>query len=56
MKPLLWTMLLVALVANVSLNFMVEQEGLHIALSVVSGVVVLASAAGLWMLRGPREN
>lgn len=55
-KQLLRTVLLVALVANVSLNFLVEQEGPNIALSVVSGVVVLASAAGLWMLRGPREN
>ncbi|WP_406093250.1 hypothetical protein [Streptomyces sp. NBC_01013] len=56
MKPLLWTVLLVALVANLSLNFLVGQDGLHIALSVVSGVVLLASGAGLWMLRGPREN
>ncbi|MBW5250908.1 hypothetical protein P8A21_25215 [Streptomyces poriferorum] len=56
MKPLLRTVLLVALVANVSLNFLVGQEGLHIALSVVSGAVLLASAAGLWMLRVPREN
>ncbi|MFI6862488.1 hypothetical protein ACIBKZ_21785 [Streptomyces sp. NPDC050421] len=56
MKPLLRTALLVALVANVSLNFLVDQGGLNIALSVVAGVVVLASAAGLWMLRSPREN
>ncbi|MFI6898015.1 hypothetical protein ACIBM4_28280 [Streptomyces sp. NPDC050256] len=56
MKPLLRTVLLAALVANLSLNFLVEQEGLNIALSVVSGVVLLASAAGLWMLRGPRED
>lgn len=56
MKPLLLTVALVALVANLSLNFLVQQEGLHIALSVVSGVVLLVSAAGLWMLRGPREN
>ncbi|MFJ2089714.1 hypothetical protein ACIOEW_10630 [Streptomyces sp. NPDC087901] len=56
MKPLLWTVLVAALVANLSLNFLVDQEGLHIALSVVSGVVLLASAAGLWVLRSPREN
>ncbi len=55
-KPLLRTVLLVALVANLSLNFLVDREGLHIALSVVSGVVLLASAAGLWMLRSPRES
>ncbi|MHC3815405.1 hypothetical protein [Streptomyces sp. DT9] len=55
MKPLLWTVLLVAVVANVSLNLMNGREGLHIALSVVSGVVVLASGVRLWMLRTPRE-
>ncbi|WLQ35920.1 hypothetical protein P8A18_21930 [Streptomyces castrisilvae] len=56
MKPLLWTVLLAALVANVSLSFVVDQNGTHIALSVVSGVAVLASGAGLWALRGPRED
>lgn len=56
MKPLLRTVALVALVANLSLNFLVGQGGLHIALSVVSGVVLLAAAAGLWMLRSPRES
>ncbi|MGW0671438.1 hypothetical protein [Streptomyces sp. NPDC002746] len=55
MKPLLWTVLLVAIVANVSLNLMDGPEGLHIALSVVSGAVVLASGVGLWMLRTRRE-
>ncbi|OKK24640.1 hypothetical protein AMK09_00030 [Streptomyces sp. CB02488] len=54
-KPLLWTVLLVAIVANVSLNLMDGREGLHIALSVVSGVVVLASGVRLWMLRTRRE-
>ncbi|MET7649051.1 hypothetical protein ABZS83_36610 [Streptomyces sp. NPDC005426] len=56
MTPLLWTALLLALVANVSLNFLGGQEAPHIALSVVSGVVVLASAVGLWMRRGPRAD
>ncbi|MEU8624226.1 hypothetical protein [Streptomyces sp. NPDC048669] len=55
-KPLFWFVLLAGIVANGSLNFLVEQSGLNIALSVVSGVVVLVSAAGLWMLRGPRES
>ncbi|WP_371776451.1 hypothetical protein [Streptomyces sp. NBC_01438] len=55
MKPLLWIVLLAAIVANVSLNLMDGREGLHIALSVVSGVVVLASGVRLWMLRTPRE-
>lgn len=53
MKPLLRIVLIASIVANVSLNFLVEQGGLNIALSVVSGVVVLSSAAGLWMLRRP---
>lgn len=56
MKPLLRTVLLVALVANVSLNLVDGREGLHIALSVVSGVVVLASGVGLWTRRTPREH
>ncbi|MES9504932.1 hypothetical protein ABWJ92_00745 [Streptomyces sp. NPDC000609] len=51
MKALLWFVLCAAIAANVSLNFLVEENGLHIALSVVSGVVVLASGTGLWMLR-----
>ncbi|MGW1412386.1 hypothetical protein [Streptomyces sp. NPDC002403] len=50
MKALLWTVLCAAIAANVSLNMM-EDNGLHIALSVVSGAVVLASGTGLWMLR-----
>ncbi|MFD7066344.1 hypothetical protein ACFV97_03810 [Streptomyces sp. NPDC059913] len=51
MKALLWIVLLGAVAGNVSLNLM-EDNGLHIALSVVSAVIVLASGAGLWMLRG----
>ncbi|MFJ6010734.1 hypothetical protein [Streptomyces sp. NPDC092952] len=51
MKALLWIVLLGAVAGNVSLNLM-EDTGLHIALSVVSGVIVLASGTGLWMLRG----
>lgn len=56
MKPLLWIVLLAAIVANVSLNLMDGREGLHIALSVVSGVVVLASGVRLWMLRTPANT
>lgn len=56
MKPLLWTVALAALVVNLSLDFLLGQGGLRIALSVVSGVVLLASAAGLWMQRDAREN
>ncbi|MEE1772195.1 hypothetical protein PUR34_29540 [Streptomyces sp. JV185] len=54
MKALLWIVLCAAVVANVSFNLM-ENNGLHIALSVVSGVVVLASGTGLWMLRREAE-
>ncbi|WP_405685025.1 hypothetical protein [Streptomyces sp. NBC_00057] len=56
MKALLWIVLCAAIAANVSLNFLMDDSGLHIALSVVSGVVVLASGAGLWMLRRPAES
>ncbi|MFJ5045296.1 hypothetical protein ACIQWZ_03605 [Streptomyces sp. NPDC098077] len=56
MKTLLRLILSAALVANVFLGFAVDRNGLEVALSVVSGVVVLASAAGLWALRGSRED
>lgn len=56
MKPLLRFVLLAAISAIVSPGFLVGQGGLNIALSVVSGVAVLASAAGLSTLRGPRES
>ncbi|MFE3899960.1 hypothetical protein ACFXPY_06210 [Streptomyces sp. NPDC059153] len=56
MKALLWIVLCAAVAANVSLNFLMDDNALHIALSVVSGVVVLASGAGLWMLRRPAES
>lgn len=55
MKPLLWLVLCLAVVANVGLNLM-EDTGLHIALSIVSGTVVLASGVGLWMLRDGHEE
>ncbi|MER5613760.1 MULTISPECIES: hypothetical protein [unclassified Streptomyces] len=50
MKALLWLALCAALAANLALNLM-ENNALHIVLSVVSGLVVIASGAGLWMLR-----
>ncbi|MEU2133478.1 hypothetical protein [Streptomyces sp. NPDC018352] len=50
MKALLWLVLCAALAANLALN-LVENNALHIVLSVVSGLVVIASGAGLWMLR-----
>ncbi|WP_406421663.1 hypothetical protein OH809_16555 [Streptomyces sp. NBC_00873] len=51
MKPLLWIVFVAAIAANIFFNLGVKQDGLHIALSVVCGVVVLASGARLWMLR-----
>ncbi|MFJ9107041.1 hypothetical protein [Streptomyces sp. NPDC102283] len=56
MKTLLWLVLSGALVANVFLSSAVDRNGLEIVLSVASGVVVLASGAGLWALRGSREG
>ncbi|MFG2558357.1 hypothetical protein [Streptomyces sp. NPDC048496] len=55
MKPLLWLVLCLAVVANVGLNLM-DDTGLHIALSIVSGAVVLASGVRLWMLRDRHEE
>ncbi|MDK0521760.1 hypothetical protein [Streptomyces sp. ML-6] len=48
MKPLLWLVLCIALVANLLLNLMADNT-LHIVLSVVTGSVVLASGTGLWL-------
>lgn len=56
MKSLLWLVLSAALAANVFLSVAVEEGGLQIALSVVAGVIALASGAGLWALRGSRES
>ncbi|MGC5346335.1 hypothetical protein ACPXCE_06060 [Streptomyces sp. DT24] len=56
MKALLWLVLLMAVVANVSLSFGVADGGLCVALSAISGLVVLASGIALWTLREPRES
>ncbi|MGW1225675.1 hypothetical protein [Streptomyces sp. NPDC001478] len=56
MKSLLWTVLVGAVAANVALTFLVEQDTLSTVLSAASGVVFLAAGAGLWMLRGTREE
>ncbi|MFF8499620.1 hypothetical protein ACF07L_03035 [Streptomyces anulatus] len=56
MKSLLWLVLFAALAVNVFLSFAVDRDSLEIALSAVSGVVVLASGTGLWMLRGSRAD
>ncbi|MFF2373931.1 hypothetical protein ACFVUW_06060 [Streptomyces xiamenensis] len=51
MKPLLWCVLLLALTVNLSVNFVVDEGALQIVLSVCSGVVLIGSGVGLWMLR-----
>ncbi|MFC9862475.1 MULTISPECIES: hypothetical protein [unclassified Streptomyces] len=56
MKALLLLVLSVSLVANVFINFAVEESGLQIAMSAVAGVLVIGSGVGLWMLREPRES
>ncbi|MGW2178951.1 hypothetical protein ACWCXX_12835 [Streptomyces sp. NPDC001732] len=48
MKPLLWIVLCIALVGNLLLNLLGD-DALHIVLSIVSGSIVLASGAGLWL-------
>ncbi|MFF3394272.1 hypothetical protein ACFYW1_25460 [Streptomyces sp. NPDC002669] len=48
MKPLLWFVLCTALVANVFLNLL-EDDTLHVVLSIVTGTVALASGTGLWL-------
>ncbi|MGY0060203.1 hypothetical protein ACWY4P_27280 [Streptomyces sp. LZ34] len=50
MKSLLWIALMIALVANVLTSFTFDGVT-QILVSVGTGVVVLASAAGLYVLR-----
>ncbi|MEU5210351.1 hypothetical protein [Streptomyces sp. NPDC020742] len=53
MKALLWCVLVLALVFNVSTSF--AFDGLQqVLVSVGSGVVVIGSAVGLFLLRGKR--
>ncbi|MFI8434897.1 hypothetical protein ACIGJO_14275 [Streptomyces sp. NPDC079020] len=56
MKALLWLVLCAALVANLFINFVVEESVLQIVMSATAGVVVIGSGVGLWMLRSPRES
>ncbi|MCL7375775.1 MULTISPECIES: hypothetical protein [Streptomyces] len=51
MKALLWIVLIGCLLANVYLNFLVDDGGTEIALSVVAGLGVVGSGLGLWLLR-----
>ncbi|MBC9713411.1 hypothetical protein H9Y04_12605 [Streptomyces sp. TRM66268-LWL] len=54
MKPLLWPLLVVALVVNVSSNFLWESVP-QVAVSAPSGVVFLGSALGLYLLRDKQQ-
>ncbi|NGO79501.1 hypothetical protein G6045_28175 [Streptomyces sp. YC504] len=54
MKPLLWLLLVVALIVNVSTSFL--WEGLtQVAVSIPTGVLFLGSAVGLWLLRDKQQ-
>ncbi|MEW2162342.1 hypothetical protein AB0912_05005 [Streptomyces sp. NPDC007084] len=54
MKPLLWLLLVVALIVNVFAGLL--GDGMtQAAVSVPAGVVFLGSAAGLWLLRDKRK-
>ncbi|MFE7429360.1 hypothetical protein ACF1BP_13160 [Streptomyces sp. NPDC014735] len=55
MKSLLWIVLVAALAANVFASFGVPKESTQIVLSVVSGLIVIGSGTGLWMLRDRKE-
>ncbi|MER8045604.1 hypothetical protein [Streptomyces sp. NPDC094032] len=53
MRPLLWLLLAVAVVANVFLStFSGYTGGTRILASVGTGVVTLGAGAGLWLTRG----
>ncbi|MFI0716355.1 hypothetical protein [Streptomyces inhibens] len=54
MKALLWFVLTVALVVNVSTSFAFDGVQ-QVLISVTSGVVLIASAVGLFLMRGKRS-
>ncbi|MGP8300252.1 hypothetical protein ACTPOK_20445 [Streptomyces inhibens] len=54
MKALLWFVLTVAVVVNVSTSFAFDGVQ-QVLISVTSGVVVIASAVGLFLMRGKRS-
>ncbi|WP_128505046.1 hypothetical protein [Streptomyces inhibens] len=54
MKALLWFVLTVALVVNVSTSFAFDGVQ-QVLISVSSGVVLIASAVGLFLMRGKRS-
>ncbi|UNO40342.1 hypothetical protein [Streptomyces sp. MST-110588] len=55
MKPLLWLVLIISVAANAYLNLVIGSGPSQLVLQLVTGVVALASIAGLWMLRDRRS-
>ncbi|MFI6087512.1 hypothetical protein [Streptomyces sp. NPDC051218] len=55
MKPLLWLVLALALVTNVSTSFAFDGVQ-QVLISVGTGVVTLGSAAALFLLREKRQG
>ncbi|GAA1325215.1 hypothetical protein OG887_31295 [Streptomyces sp. NBC_00053] len=53
MKALLWILLVVTVAANVSTSFAFD-GGKQVAISVCTGTVAIASAAGLFLMRNKR--
>ncbi|MBT2509147.1 hypothetical protein J7I98_25300 [Streptomyces sp. ISL-98] len=50
-KTLLWLLLIACVAANLFFNLMVDESGLQIALSVVSGVFGLGAITGLVLMK-----
>ncbi|GAA2361822.1 hypothetical protein GCM10010417_21440 [Streptomyces carpaticus] len=56
MKSLLWCVFVLALIINPVINLTLSDGPLQIVLSLVSGLTVLASGTGLWLLRDRAET
>ncbi|MFB4195911.1 hypothetical protein [Streptomyces carpaticus] len=56
MKSLLWCVFVLALIVNPVISLTLSDGPLQIVLSVVSGLTVLASGTGLWLLRDRGET
>ncbi|WP_419996224.1 hypothetical protein [Streptomyces boninensis] len=56
MKSLLWFALFASLVVNVFVSLAMPDSALRLLCNIVSGVVVIGSGVGLWMLRGSRTG
>ncbi|MFI6643208.1 hypothetical protein [Streptomyces sp. NPDC050504] len=51
MKSLLWTLFAAGVAANLVANLVVDSGGPQIAVSIVSGALLIGSGAGLWVTR-----